>query len=153
MSNELYIFDYYVFVSRRGEPPTPWAWELRRKSEPNERYFCAEGFRSAQAAEKAGKIILLEVREAATEKRRLAIERASLARLQKIIRRREIAAEKESREPLSPERRSENARIAAHARANALSPARRSEIARQGGAASKGKPKVGKRPKAPTDSR
>jgi general stress protein YciG len=145
MSNELYIFDYYLFVSRRGDPPNPWAWELRRKSKPSERYFCAEGFRSAQAAEKAGKIILLEVREAAAEKRRLAVEQASLERRQKTVQRIEIAAAKKaSRKPLSPERRSELARTAAYARAKALTPERRSEIGRKGGAASKGKPKVKK---------
>jgi general stress protein YciG len=138
MSDDLYMFDYYLFVSRRGDPPNPWAWELRRKSKPNERYFCSEGFRSAQAAEKAGKIVLIEVRKAAAEKRRQAIEQAALERRQRF----EIAAaKKENREPLSPERRSELARNAAYARAKALSPERRSEIGRKGGAASKGKPK------------
>jgi hypothetical protein len=153
MSNKLYVFDYFVFVSRRGIPPNQWAWELRRKSKPSERYFSAEGFRSAQAAEEAGKIVLLEVREAAIENRRLAIEQAALERRQKIARRMEIAAAKKaSRKPMTPERRSENARIAAKARASALSPERRAEIARKGGAASKGKPKLKKRFRPSSDS-
>jgi general stress protein YciG len=152
MSNKGYVFDYYVFASRRGDPPNAWAWELRRKSKPQERYFGAEGFRSAQAAEASGKIILLEVREAATEKRRLAIEEAVLERRRKIVRGIEIAeAKKTSRKPLSPERRSELARNAAYARAKALSPERRSEIGRTGGAASKGRPK-NKKHQARTDS-
>ena len=152
MSNKFYVFDYYVFVSRRGDLPNPWSWELRCKSKPRERYFLAEGFRSAQAAEEAGKIVLLEVREAATKRRLLAIEQAALERRQKIVRRMENATTKKaSREPLSPERRSELARIAAYSRAKALSPERRSEIGRKGGAASKGKPKI-KKHRARTDS-
>jgi hypothetical protein len=154
MSNKLYVFDYFVFVSRRGNPPTPWAWELRCKSKPHERYFLTEGFRSAQVAETAGKAVLQEVRKAAIENRRLAVEQAALERRQKVARRMdEIAAKKASKKPLSPERRSENARIAAVARAKALSQERRSEIARKGGAASKGKPKLKKRDRPSSDSR
>jgi general stress protein YciG len=144
MSNKLYVFDYFVFVSRRGNPPTPWAWELRRKSKTDGRYFSAEGFRSAKAAEEAGKIVLAEVRKAALEDR--AAKQAAMVaeRHLKNAQRMEVAAAKANRKPLTPERRSENARIAAKARANALSPERRSEIARKGGAASKGKPKLKK---------
>ena len=54
------------------------------------------------------------------------------------------------RGPLPPERRAENARMAAHARAKALSPERRLEIARQGGEAAKAKLKGRKKP--PRDS-
>ena len=52
------------------------------------------------------------------------------------------------RGPLPPERRAENARMAAHARAKALSPERRLEIARQGGEAAKAKLKGRKKPPA-----
>jgi general stress protein YciG len=129
MSDKHYVLDYYVFVSRRGDPPNPWVWEIRRKSNPNGRYFWAEGFRSARAAEEAAK----------SAKRRL-----------KMIERMEMAVARIIRH--TPQRRSELARIAAYARAKALSRERRSEIGRKGGAASKGKPKIKKHHRAPTDS-
>jgi general stress protein YciG len=150
MPEKNYVFDYFLFVSRRADPPKPWIWEIRRKSKPDGRYFSAEGFRSAKAAEDAGKIVLAEVRKAALEDQ--AAKQAALAaeRDRKNARRTELDAARASRN--TPERRSENARNAAKARAMALSPERRSEIARRGGAASKGKPKIGKQPRAPTDS-
>jgi general stress protein YciG len=144
MSKKLYVFDYFVIVARRGDPPDWWIWEIRRKSNPDGRYFSAEGFRSAKAAADAGKIVLAEVRKAALEDR--AAQQAAMVaeRHLKNAHRAEVAAAKANRKPLTPERRSENARIAAKARANALSLERRSEIARKGGAASKGKPKLKK---------
>jgi general stress protein YciG len=153
MSNKLYVFDYFVFVSRRGDPPNWWIWEIRRKSKPDGRYFSAEGFRSAKAAEEAGKIVLAEVRKAALEDR--AAQQAAMVverHLKKAQRMEIAAAKKASRKPMTPERRSENARIAAKARASALSPERRAEIARKGGAASKGKPKLKKRFRPSSDS-
>jgi general stress protein YciG len=149
MPKKIYVFEYFLLVSRRGDPPTPWIWEIRRKSKPDGRYFSAEGFRSAKAAEEAGKTVLAEVRKATLEVR--AAEEA--ARAAECVQRMEIAAARTNRKPVTPESRSENARIAANARAKALSPERRSEIARQGGAASKGQPKTGKHPRAPTDSK
>jgi general stress protein YciG len=148
MAEKIYVFEYFLFVARRGDPPTPWVWEIRSKSKPDGRYFSADGFRSAKAAEEAGKIFLTEVRKATLEVR--VAEEA--ARAAERTRRKEIAAQK-IRKPLSPERRSENARAAAVARAKALSPERRSEIARKGGAASKGKPKVRKHQTLPSDSK
>jgi hypothetical protein len=58
MSEKLYVFDYYLFASRRGH--LQWIWEIRRKSKPDQRYFSADGFRSAKAAEEAGKIVLAD---------------------------------------------------------------------------------------------
>jgi hypothetical protein len=149
MAEKNYVFEYFVCVARRGDPPNPWVWEMRSKSKPESRYFSAEGFRSAKAAEEAGKIVLAEVRKATLEVR-IADEAARAAERAK---RKEIAAARKIRKPLPPDRRSENARNAAFARAKALTPERRSEIARKGGAASKGRPKVGKPQTAPTDSK
>jgi hypothetical protein len=133
MSRKIYVLDYYVFVSRRGKPPNPWVWEIRRKSNPNLRSVADMGFRSATAAEEAGKKVLAEVRRAA-----LADPPQPQAR--------KIAAPKPDRKPPpTPEQRSEGARKAALARAKILTPERRSEIARAGGAASKGKPKIKRR--------
>lgn len=150
MSNKLYVLDYYVFVSRRGDPPNPWVWEIRRKSNPGGRYFWTEGFRSARAAKEAGTIVLAEVQKAALKDgaAKQAVKSAEL-RL-KMVKRMETAVARITRN--TPQRRSELARIAAHARANALSPERRSEIGRKGGAASKGKPKIKKHHRAPPDS-
>jgi hypothetical protein len=125
-----YVFDHYVFVSRRGAHPNHWAWEIRCKSKPDRRSVSQGGCRSAQAAEEAGKIALAIVREAVF---------AEPAPPQKIVQ------PKIKRPPLTPEQRSENARKAAKARALALSPQRRLEISRKGGAASKGKPKTSRR--------
>jgi hypothetical protein len=151
MPEKVFVFDYFLFVSRRGDPPCPWIWEIRRKSRPDGRYFSGVGFRSAKAAEDAGKVILADVRKAALEDR--AAEHAALTAASDLKKawRMELDAAKASRN--TPERRSENARIAAKARALALSPERRSEIARLGGAASKARPKVGKNHTASSDSK
>jgi general stress protein YciG len=145
MSEKLYVFDYYLFASRRGH--LQWIWEIRRKSKPDQRYFSADGFRSAKAAEEAGKIVLAEVRKAASEDRATKQAAMALDRNLKVARRIEEAVAKANRN--TPERRSENARIAAIARAKALSPERRSEIGRKGGSASKGKPKIKKHVRPP----
>jgi general stress protein YciG len=150
MSDKHYVLDYYVFVSRRGDPPNPWVWEIRRKSNPNGRYFWAEGFRSARAAEEAGKIVLAEVQKAALEESAAKQAAKSAKRRLKMIERMEMAVARIIRH--TPQRRSELARIAAYARAKALSRERRSAIGRKGGAASKGKPKIKKHHRAPTDS-
>ena len=125
-----YVFYHYVFVSRRGAHPNHWVWEIRCKSKPDRRSVSQGGYRSAQAAEEAGKRALAIVREAVF---------AEPAPPQKIVQ------PKIKRPPLTPEQRSENARKAAKARALALSPQRRLEISRKGGAASKGKPKTSRR--------
>jgi hypothetical protein len=127
-----YVFDHYVFVSRRGSHPNHWVWEIRCKSKPDRRSVSQGGYRSAQAAEEAGKVALAIVREAA-------LKEPPPPAQQKIVQ------PKIKRPPLTPEQRSENARKAAKARALALSPQRRLEISRKGGAASKGKPKSSRR--------
>jgi UTP:GlnB (protein PII) uridylyltransferase len=142
MAEKLYVFDHFLFVSRRGQPPNQWVWEIRRKSKPDSRYFTADGFRSAKAAEEAGKVLLAEVRKAALEDHAAVQEAKAAERQLKIAKRIEIAATKANRN--TPECRSEMARTAAQARAKALSPERRSEISRMGGAASKGSPKIKK---------
>ena len=136
MSKRIYVFDHFLFTTRRSTPPTPWFWEIRRKSKPGDRSVSAGGFRSAKAAEEAGKIILAEVREAWLQERRQKMLDEPQERLSQLARKALDIAE--ARASL-PERRSQAARIAAHARANALSPERRSEIAHMGGAASKAK--------------
>jgi hypothetical protein len=130
----VYVFDHCLFTSRRGNPPTPWYWEIRRKSKPDERSLAGAGFRSAKAAEEAGKIVLAEVREAVLQDRRENPIDKRQERLSQIARKALRAAEaRANRKPMTPERRSGFARIAAHARAKALSPERRSEIGRMGG--------------------
>jgi hypothetical protein len=124
-----YVFDHYVFVSRRGDYPNHWVWEIRCKSRPDRRSVSEGGYRSAQAAEEAGRVALAIVREAA-------LKEPPIPTPKRIVR------HKIKRPPLTPEQRSENARKAAKARALTLSPQRRLEISRMGGAASKGKPKV-----------
>jgi hypothetical protein len=148
MAEKLYVFEYFLRVSRSGDPPNPWVWEIRSKRNPEGRYFSGQGFRSAKSAEEAGKIVLAEVRKVTFK------DHAAAKAIQAFERslREKISAARKVRKPLTPERRSENARIAANARAKALSAERRSEIARLGGAASKGKPKSGKRSIAPIDS-
>ena len=153
MSKNVYVFDHYLFTSRRGNPPTPWYWEICRKSKPDERSLAGAGFRSAKAAQEAGKIVLAEVREAVLQDRRENPIDKRQERLSQIARKALTAAEaRANRKPMTPERRSGFARIAAHARAKALSPERRSEIGRMGGAASKGKAKK-KRNAAPPESK
>jgi hypothetical protein len=168
MSKNDYVYDYYLFTTRRGEYPLPWLWEIRRKSKPVDRIVSAESYRSAKAAEEAGMIVLAEVRKEVskyrenhppperlpmTPDRRSEIARNAVeARWRKRltwVRRREIADAKANQTPLTPERRTEIGRKGAFARAEALSPARRSEIGRMGGLASKGKPKKNR---PPTDS-
>jgi hypothetical protein len=154
MSEKLYVFDYYLFVSRRGHPMVQWIWEIRRKSKPDQRYFSADGFRSAKAAEEAGKIVLAEVRKAALEDRAARQAAKVFERNLKIAQRAERAAAEAAAMAArnTPERRSENARIAALARAKSLTWERRLEIAQKAGAASKGKPKVKKHLRPPSDS-
>jgi general stress protein YciG len=95
--------------------------------------------------------VLEKVREALDEQRRQNPLDERQERLSQIARKAlKIAEARANKKPLTPERRSENARIAAYARAKALSPEQRSEIGRMGGAASKGKPKTKR--DAPTES-
>ena len=122
-----YIYDHYLFTTRRGSPPNHWAWEIRRKSDPEDRTLSAGGFRSAKAASEAGKVILTQIREG------IAQQRAHNPPLKKPPRKLNKVYQKKG--PISPEQRSENARKAAYARARALSPERRKEIGQLGGAA------------------
>jgi general stress protein YciG len=124
-----YIFDHYVFVRRCDDCPTIWLWEIRCKSKPDQRSICESGFGSARDAERAGKLALEIVRQAAASSP-LAVQCKKVAR----------PVEKK-RPPLTPEQRSENARKAAFARAQSLPPERRAEIGRKGGHNSKGKAK------------
>jgi general stress protein YciG len=135
MTKKAYVFDHFLFVSRRGVAPKQWIWEIRSKSRPEARYFSGAGFHSAQAALAAGKPVLVEVREAARKDNEA--KQVSLVRERelKIAKRTALAAARVARN--TPERRSEIARLAAHARAKALTPERRSEIAHQGEAAAK----------------
>jgi len=129
-----YVFGFYLFTSRRGDPPTPWAWEIRRKSRPDDQLLSEKGFRSAKAAEDAGKVVLEDLRH----KTRISLVHEELVAEMNA----KSMSEKPKRPPLTPEQRSENARKAALARAQRLTPERRSEIARQGGAAFKEKAKA-----------
>jgi hypothetical protein len=154
MSEKVYVFDHYLFTSRRGNPPTPWAWEIRRKSKPGERSVSVGGFQSAKAAEDAGKKVLAQIREAMPQDRRQRLLDERQAKLSQIARKAlQIAEAILNRKPMTSEQRSEVARIAAHARARSLSSERRSEIGRMGGAASKGKAKKRKRNEASPESR
>jgi hypothetical protein len=47
--------DYYIIISRAGEYPDRWTWEIRRKSKPLGIKMTAGGFQSEMAAEFAGK--------------------------------------------------------------------------------------------------
>jgi hypothetical protein len=137
--SKTYVFEYYLFTSRRGNPPTPWFWEIRRKSRPNEKGLSQGGFRSAKAAEEVGRAVLVNVREKIREE----------VRLDEMVHLFEVTAEYRSprarknaiREPMTPDQRTRNARMAAHARAKALTQQRRLEISRMGVAASKAKAK------------
>jgi general stress protein YciG len=135
MIKRAYVFDHFLFVSRRGVAPNQWIWEIRSKSRPEARYFSGAGFHSAKAALAAGKPVLVQVREAARKDNEA--KQASLVRERelKIAKRTALAAARVARN--TPERRSEIARLAAHARAKALTPERRSEIAHKGEAAAK----------------
>ena len=46
---------FYVVVSRSGESPDCWSWEIRRKWKPMGVRLCEDGFRSHRAAELAGR--------------------------------------------------------------------------------------------------
>ena len=140
MPRKPYVFEHFLFVSRRGDLPNPWVWEIRRKSKPTDRSVSANGFRSAKAAEEAGKIVLAAVREVAQKERALKILAKRLQRVGASVLRAEAIAAKAALN--TPERRSENARKAGKARAQALSKDQRDEISRRGGLASKGKPKT-----------
>jgi hypothetical protein len=133
-----YVFDHYLFTSRRGTPPAPWFWEIRRKSNPDQRSVSVGGFKSAKAAEEAGRTVLSQIRDEISEKRRQNPINKAQERLSKIARKSlEAAIARVSKKPLTPERRSELARLAAQARAQALTAERRKEIGRMGGAAAK----------------
>ena len=148
-----YVFDHYLFTSRRGTPPTPWFWEIRSKSEPDRRSVSAGGFKSAKTAEEAGRIVLTQIRDGISEERRQNPINKEQERLSKIAKKSlEAAIAKFGKKPLTPERRSELARLAAHARAQVLTAERRKEIGRMGGAASKGKAKIKKRQRTTADS-
>jgi hypothetical protein len=123
---KLYVYDHYLFTTRRGSSPSHWAWEIRRKSDPNDRTLSAGGFRSAKAAEEAGKLVLAQIREGVLQ------ERLQDPPPEKPPRKSNKIYQK--RGPIPAEQRSENARKAAYARAMALSPERRKEIGRLGGA-------------------
>jgi hypothetical protein len=49
------INDYFVIVSRRGERPDRWSWEILRKSKPLGVKITGDGFQSDSAAQFAGK--------------------------------------------------------------------------------------------------
>jgi hypothetical protein len=135
-----YVFDHYLFTSRRGAPPAPWFWEIRRKSRPEQRSVSNGGFKSAKAAEEAGRIVLMQIRDEISEERRQNPINKKQERLSKIAKKSlEAAIAKVRKKPLTPEQRSELARLAAHARAQVLTAERRKEIGRMGGAASKEK--------------
>jgi hypothetical protein len=46
--------DYYVIVSRRGERPARWSWEIRRKSKPMGIKMTGDEFQSELGAQFAG---------------------------------------------------------------------------------------------------
>jgi hypothetical protein len=48
------------FISRRGEHPDRWSWEIRRKSKPLGIKMTADGFQSEMAAQFAGKRALAD---------------------------------------------------------------------------------------------
>jgi hypothetical protein len=54
------INDYYVTTSRRGEHPSRWSWEIRRKSKPLGIKMVGDGFQSESAAQFAGKRALAD---------------------------------------------------------------------------------------------
>jgi hypothetical protein len=138
-----YVFAYYLFTSRRGTPPKPWFWEIRSKSNPDQRTVSAGGFKSAKAAEDAGRLILSQIRDVLADDRRQSSIDKNQERRSKVARKLlEAAIANADKDTITPERRSEIARAAALARAQVLKAERRSEIGRMGGAASKGKAKL-----------
>jgi hypothetical protein len=52
--------DYYVTISRQGEQPERWSWEICRKGQPLGIKMTADGFQSNSAAQFAGKKALAE---------------------------------------------------------------------------------------------
>jgi hypothetical protein len=135
-----YVFGFYLFTSRRGDAPTPWTWEIRRKGRPNEPFLSEKGFRSAKAAEESGNVILEDLRH---QTRIKLVQEELVAALNATPK-----AMKPQRQRLTPEQRSENARKAAIARAQKLTPERRLEIARLGGSVAKEKAKAARITKA-----
>ena len=153
VKRKAYVFDHYLFTSRRGTPPAPWFWEIRRKSNPDQRSVSGGGFKSAKAAGEAGRIVLMQIRDEISEERHQNPINKNRERLSKIAKKSlEAAIAKARKKPLNPEQRSELARLAAHARAQVLTAERRKEIGRMGGAASKGKAKVKKHRRTTADS-
>ena len=55
------INDYYVIISRRGERPERWGWEIRRKSKPLGVKLTGNGYQSESAALFAGQRALAEL--------------------------------------------------------------------------------------------
>jgi hypothetical protein len=142
-ARRVYVFDHYLFTSRRGMPPAAWFWEIRSKSDPDQRTVSAGGFKTAKAAEEAGRVILLQIRDGISEERRQNPIDKNQERRSKIARKSlEAALAKANKNTLTPERRSELARSAALARAQVLSAERRLEIARMGGAAARDKARL-----------
>jgi hypothetical protein len=142
-SKTTYVFDHYLFTSRRGMPPEPWFWEIRSKSNPEWRTVSAGGFKSSKAAEEAGRIILSQIRDGISEERRQNPSDKNQERRSKTAKKSlEAAIAKANKRTLTPERRSELARLAALARAQVLTAERRLEIARMGGAAAKDKARI-----------
>jgi hypothetical protein len=52
--------DYHVVISKRGENPDRWSWEILRRSKPLGVKLMAHGFQSDSAAQIAGKRALDE---------------------------------------------------------------------------------------------
>jgi hypothetical protein len=153
VKKKAYIFDHYLFTSRRGTLPPAWFWEIRRKSDPDQRSVSVGGFKSAKAAEEAGRVVLTQIREHIAEERHQNPIDKKQERLSKIAKKSlEAAIAKARKKPLTPDRRSELARSAAHARAQVLTAERRKEIGRMGGAASKAKSKIKKNQGTTSDS-
>ena len=54
------IDDYRVVISRRGQQPERWSWEILRKSKPLGIKMTGDGYQSDTAAQFAGKQALAE---------------------------------------------------------------------------------------------
>jgi hypothetical protein len=55
--------DYFVAITREGDGPDCYGWELRHKKTPMGVKVKVHGFRSPEAAEVAGKTVLAEFLE------------------------------------------------------------------------------------------
>lgn len=55
--------DYYLTTSETDGRPNPWRWEIRRYSKPMGIKIGEAGYRSQQAAELAGRLVLREFLE------------------------------------------------------------------------------------------